>query len=92
MPNFRIAEVPLWCLALIEIIRCEWKMHKYGTWFVLWFAPAAKIYTLGKFFLAIQQNIEYFIRKLRTFSTVYKLLWSKSSGDTVAWLGICFVT
>jgi hypothetical protein len=42
-------------------------MPKCGTWFVLWFAPGAKIYTLVKFFLKIQQNIEYFIQKWREF-------------------------
>jgi hypothetical protein len=42
-------------------------MHKYGTWFVLRFAPGAKMYTLVTFFLAIQQNKEYFIRKWREF-------------------------
>jgi hypothetical protein len=36
------------------------QMHKCGSWFVLWFA-------LVKIFLAIQQNIEYFVRKWREF-------------------------
>jgi hypothetical protein len=37
----------------------ENKKLKCGTWFVLWFARGAKIYTLVKFVLASQQNIEF---------------------------------
>jgi hypothetical protein len=60
MSNFWLKDVPRWCPASIKIIRRELKMPKCGTWFVLWFA-------LVKFFLAIHQNKEYFLRKWREF-------------------------
>jgi hypothetical protein len=60
MSTFLLENVQRWCPALIKISYREYKMHKCGTWFVLWFA-------LVKYFSAIQQNIEYFIRKWHEF-------------------------
>jgi hypothetical protein len=63
MSNFQLEDVQRWCPALIKISYYEYKMHKCGTWFVLWFA-------LVKIFSAIQQNIEYFKRKWREFFNI----------------------
>jgi hypothetical protein len=60
MLNFRLEDIQRWCPALIKISCCKYKMPKCGTWFVL-------LVALVKFFSAIQQNIEYFIRKWHEF-------------------------
>jgi hypothetical protein len=80
MSNFQLEYVPRWCPASIKIIHRELEMPKCGTWFVLWFA-------LVKFFLAIQQNIEYFVRNWREFFNSVQITVNKSSVDTVARLG-----